>query len=54
MLKVFKTRPNSLFNAFHQTPILNQRQLVGSNVEGIDIGGETGVGLLGTVGAGLG
>lgn len=28
---------------------LNQRQLVGGNVEGIDIGGQAGVGLLGAV-----
>lgn len=28
---------------------LNQRELVGGNVEGIDIGGQAGVGLLGAV-----
>jgi hypothetical protein len=30
---------------------LDQRQLVGSDVKGVDIGGQAGVSLLGTVGA---
>lgn len=35
-------------HAVHKTR-LNERELVGSNVEGIDIGGKTGVSLLGSV-----
>lgn len=30
---------------------LNQRELVGGDVKGVDVGGKAGVGLLGTVGA---
>ena len=33
---------------------LNQRELVGGDVKSVDVGGEAGVGLLGTVGAVLG
>lgn len=36
---------------FSREPCLYERQLVGGDVEGIDVRGEAGVGLLGTIGA---
>lgn len=50
----FKTRPTrneKEIRLLHHSTTLNQGQLVGGDVEGIDIGRQAGVGLLGAVGA---
>lgn len=46
-----KTNPTRFVEPKREETFLDERELVGSNVEGIDIRGEAGIGLLGAVGA---
>lgn len=46
-----KTNPTRFDEPKREETFLDERELVGSNVEGIDIRGEAGIGLLGAVGA---